>query len=240
MSNSDEMEREWLYDFFYAPYKNFIYVWGDHSNWELDPKFLMNKTPDGARYWIQLNGLTPGREYRFQYLIDQAQIKVADIYADKLLDANNDAFIPAITYPNLIPYPKNNTTEYVSVFQTAQAKFNWQHSATFKKPAKEKLFIYELLLRDFIARHDFETLKDTLNYLQKLGVNAIELMPVNEFEGNESWGYNPAFYFAVDKYYGSKNAFKSFIDECHRRGIAVIGYGIESFLWTKPNGASLQ
>jgi hypothetical protein len=53
----------------YAPYKNFIYVWGDHSNWELDPKFLMNKTPDGARYWIQLNGLTPGREYRFQYLI---------------------------------------------------------------------------------------------------------------------------------------------------------------------------
>ena len=206
----------------FAPYKNFIYVWGDHSNWELDPKFMMNRTPDGARYWIQLNGLIPNKEYRFQYLIDQAQIKIADIYADKLLDANNDAYIPAITYPNLIPYPKNNTTEYVSVFQTAQPKFNWQHSATFKKPAKEKLFIYELLLRDFIARHDFETLKDTLNYLQKLGVNAIELMPVNEFEGNESWGYNPAFYFAVDKYYGSKNAFKSFIDECHRRGIAVI------------------
>ena len=79
-----------------------------------------------------------------------------------------------------------------------------------KKVAKEKLFIYELLLRDFVARHDFQTLKDTLNYLQNLGVNAIELMPVNEFEGNESWGYNPAFYFAVDKYYGSKNAFKSF------------------------------
>ena len=206
----------------YAPFKNFIYVWGDHSNWEIDPKFLMNKTPDGARYWIQLNGLTPGKEYRFQYLIDQAQLKVAEIYADKLLDGNNDAYIPSITYPNLIPYPKNNTTEYVSVFQTAQPAFNWQHSATFQKPAKEKLFIYELLLRDFIARHDFQTLKDTLDYLQKLGVNAIELMPISEFEGNESWGYNPSFYFAVDKYYGTKNAYKTFIDECHRRGIAVI------------------
>jgi glycosidase len=47
-------------------------------------------------------------------------------------------------------------------------------------------------------------------------------MPFNEFEGNESWGYNPSFYFAPDKYYGPKNDLKSFIDACHERGIAVI------------------
>jgi hypothetical protein len=57
--------------------------------------------------------------------------------------------------------------------------------------------------------------------LEQLGINAIELMPVNEFEGNLSWGYNPSFYFAFDKTYGTKNDLKQFIDECHSRGIAV-------------------
>jgi len=47
-------------------------------------------------------------------------------------------------------------------------------------------------------------------------------MPVCEFEGNLSWGYNPSFYFAPDKYYGPKNDMKVFIDSCHNRGIAVI------------------
>ena len=47
-------------------------------------------------------------------------------------------------------------------------------------------------------------------------------MPVSEFDGNESWGYNPSFHMALDKYYGNKTAFKQFIDECHARGIAVI------------------
>ncbi len=206
----------------YAPLKNFIYVWGDHSGWELDPKYYMNMTPNGQRFWVQINGLVPGKEYRFQYVIDQQLLKVADIYADKLLDGNNDNYIPTITYQDLISYPKNKTSEYVSVFQTAQTNFNWQFSNSFSKPAVEKLLIYELHLRDFLSRHDFQTLIDTLNYIQGLGMNAIELMPINEFEGNESWGYNPAFYFAVDKYYGTKNAFKSLVDECHKRGIAVI------------------
>jgi len=48
------------------------------------------------------------------------------------------------------------------------------------------------------------------------------LMPVNEFEGNESWGYNPSFHMALDKYYGTPEKFKEFIDSCHGRGIAVI------------------
>jgi glycosidase len=79
-----------------------------------------------------------------------------------------------------------------------------------------------LLVRDFISARNFQVLKDTLNYLVTLGVNAIELMPFNEFEGNESWGYNPDFYFAPDKYYGTKDMLKAFIDACHENGIAVI------------------
>ena len=82
--------------------------------------------------------------------------------------------------------------------------------------------VYELLIRDFTAEHSYQSLIDSLQYLKNIGINAIELMPVNEFDGNESWGYNPSFYFAPDKYYGTKNKLKEFIDKCHQNGIAVI------------------
>ena len=82
--------------------------------------------------------------------------------------------------------------------------------------------IYELLIRDFTAAHTFAVLSDTIDYLKRLGINAIELMPVMEFEGNSSWGYNPDYLFAVDKYYGPKNELKHFIEVAHSKGIAVI------------------
>src|SRR5688572_394769 len=63
---------------------------------------------------------------------------------------------------------------------------------------------------------------DMLFYFKKLGINAIELMFVMEFNGNESWGYNFTFMFALDKYYGTKNKFKEFIDKCYQIGIVVI------------------
>jgi len=138
-----------------------------------------------------------------------------------VLDPDNDSYIDAETYPGLKAYPKGKTTGNVSVLQANQPAYSWKN-ATFVRPEKKNLIIYELLVRDFVAKHNYQTLKDTLNYIQRLGVNAIELMPVNEFEGNLSWGYNPSFYFAPDKYYGTKNALKAFIDECHSRGIAVI------------------
>jgi len=204
-----------------APNKQFAFVMGDFTNWELDSVFRMNRTPDGIRYWVQLNHLIPMKEYRYQYVVDEQKITIADVYADKLLDPWSDTYIPESTYPNLIAYPIGKTTDPVSVFQTAQKPFKWQDSA-FIKPASDRLFIYELLLRDFIAKHDFQTLTDTLAYIKRMGINVIELMPINEFDGNESWGYNPNFYFAVDKYYGTKDAFKSFVQACHANGIAVV------------------
>ncbi len=90
------------------------------------------------------------------------------------------------------------------------------------RPKQEGLVIYELLLRDFLSEHSFEALTDTLDYLERLGVTAIELMPVSEFDGDESWGYNPAFHLALDKYYGTPAEFKRFVDDAHCRGMAVI------------------
>lgn len=206
----------------HAPYyKKFVYVIGDFNNWQVDQNYFMKQTPDRQRYWLTLSGLDANTEYRFQYFVD-GEIRIADPYAEKILDPWNDRYISNSTYPNLIPYPEGLTSEIVSSFQINQEEYQWQVT-DFERPPKEKLVIYELLVRDFIAAHDYKTLTDTLDYFERLGINAIELMPVNEFEGNESWGYNPSFYFALDKYYGHKNDLKMFVDECHKRGIAVLG-----------------
>lgn len=208
----------------FAPYKDFVYVIGDFNDWMVDENYYMQKdfgSSDSVHYWITLENLSPGTEYAFQYLVDGG-IRIADPYTDKVLDKWNDPYISEISYPNLKEYPVGKTDHIVSVFQPGQNSFNWQFTESFQRPEKEELIIYELLVRDFIARHDFQTLIDTLDYLENLGINAIELMPLNEFEGNSSWGYNPSFYFAPDKYYGPKNALKAFVDECHNRGIAVI------------------
>lgn len=204
----------------YAPFKSFAFVKGSFDNWATTLSNQMNQTPDGKRYWITLSGLTPGQEYIYQYIID-GTLTIADPYCDKISDPWNDSYISNSTYPNLISYPSTKTSGIASVFQTAQTPYSWKVD-NFTKPNNENLVIYELHVRDFIAAHDFATLTDTINYLKNLGINAIELMPVSEFEGNSSWGYNPDFYFAPDKYYGPKNTLKEFIDTCHANNIAVI------------------
>lgn len=204
----------------FAPNKSRVSVIGDFNNWIEQANTQMNKSTDGTHWWVQINSLTPGQEYAYQYIIDD-DITVADYYAEKILDPDNDASIPAATYPNLKTYPTGKTTGIVGVLQPKAPKYSWRNT-NFAKPDKKNLIVYELLVRDFVAAHDFKTLRDTLSYLRRLGVNAIELMPVTEFGGNSSWGYNPSFYFAPDKYYGPANTLREFIDSCHSNGIAVI------------------
>lgn len=206
----------------FAPGKTRVSVIGEFtgSNWTEQSQYLMNKTPDGNYWWITLTGLTPGTEYAFQYLVD-GTLKVGDPYSEKILDPNNDGNITSATYPSLKPYPTGLTTGIVSVLQTNAPAYTWAVNS-FSRPDKRNLFIYELLVRDFVNAHDWKTLRDTLNYLKTLGVNAIEIMPFNEFEGNDSWGYNPDFFLAPDKYYGPKNSLKEFVDSCHKKGISVV------------------
>jgi 1,4-alpha-glucan branching enzyme len=206
----------------WAPDKTSVYVFGDFANhWS---GYQMKK--DGEHFWTEISGLTPGVEYSYQYLVDET-IYLADPYADKILDPA-DQYIPAESYPNLKPYPAEalSAQDYknrVAVLQTNQTPYAWQ-TVNYVKPKKESLVIYELLLRDFFAngKRNYQTLIDTLPYFKRLGINAIELMPIMEFNGNESWGYNPTFMFAPDKYYGTKNKLKEFIDKAHQNGIAVI------------------
>ena len=203
----------------YAPKKSFVYLLGEFNNWTIDPAYLMKRTPDGNRYWIELPNLMTG-ETAFQYLVD-GTIGVADPYAEKILDRNNDRFIPATTYPNLKAFPEKAQGNTVSVLQPGQVPFAFQ-TTTFQRPAVNTMVVYELLVRDFVQNRNYQTLTDSLAYLKRLGINTIELMPINEFSGNDSWGYNPTFYFAPDKAYGTKDALKRFIDAAHKQGIAVV------------------
>jgi 1,4-alpha-glucan branching enzyme len=204
----------------YAPYKKSINIVGDFNNWTVALNNAMKMTKDSSRFWIQLNGLTPGLEYAYQFIID-GNLKVADYNSEKILDPNNDIYIPTATYPNLKAYPAGKTSGIVSILQTAKPKYNWKNTS-FIRPNKKNLIIYELLIRDFAKKQNYNELRDSLDYLKKLGINTIELMPVSEFEGNDSWGYNPNFNFALDKYYGTELAFKEFIDSAHAKGIAVV------------------
>ena len=202
----------------FAPGKEHVFVIGDFNAWAPASEYRMNK--DGDRFWITLSHLEPGTEYAYQYLVD-ASLTIADPYSEKVLDPWNDKWIPELTYPGLKAYPEDKATGIAGVLQTDNPEYDWE-DAGYEPPEMESLVIYELLVRDFLASHDWKTLTDTLEYFSRLGINAIELMPVHEFEGNESWGYNPSFYFAPDKYYGPARDLKVLIDSCHRRGIAVI------------------
>ena len=204
---------------FYAPSTSFVYAIGEFSNWTTLPAYLMNRTADGLRYWVDLGPQVPGKEVAYQFWVD-GKLAVADPLTEKILDPSNDGSIPATTYPSLKTYP-TGAKGIVSVFESGAAPYVWK-IPTFTRPISSNLHVYELLVRDFVADRRYKTVADSLGYLKKLGINAIELMPVAEFSGNDSWGYNPIFYTAPDKAYGTKNDLKYLIDKCHENGIAVI------------------
>ena len=204
----------------YAPGKQSVVLLGDFNDFAPSNKYMMKK--DGDYFWYTIDGLTPNTEVAYQFLVDKT-IKCGDPYGTMILDPWNDKYInETITvYPNLRPYPTGKTNDVVSVFSTTPATFNWTVT-DFQRPKQNSLAIYELLFRDFTAQRSVKAALTKLDHIKALGINAIELMPIQEFDGNNSWGYNPCFYFAADKAYGTVEDYKTFIDECHKRGIAVI------------------
>ena len=204
----------------YAPGKQQVVLVGDFSDFAPTNKYMMKK--DGDYFWTTIEGLTPNTEVAYQFLVDKT-IKCADPYCTKILDPWNDKWINenGMIYPNLRQYPSDKATDVLSVFSTTPSNFNWT-ATNFKRPKQNSLAIYELLFRDFTTERSVKAALAKLDHIKTLGINAIELMPIQEFDGNNSWGYNPCFYFAADKAYGTVEDYKTFIDECHKRGIAVI------------------
>lgn len=213
-----------------APGKDFIYVAGSFNSWQPNTSYAMKLDPTTGKFWLELTGLTSGTQYTYQYwVVDNTPtsgspklVRTADPYSTLVLSSFDDPYISASSYPNLPAFPsESGQNREVTVLQTGQTPYNWQVT-NFTKPEKDNLVVYEVLIRDFDANRNIQDLINRIDYFKNLKINAIELMPIMEYEGNESWGYNTVFHMALDKYYGTKNKMKEFIDLCHQNGIAVI------------------
>ncbi len=201
-----------------------VFLLGDMTDWKLKPEYQMKR--EGNYFWITVTGLVPGQEYRFQYAVERAdgvKKQISDLFSEKVIHPD-DQWEPRKADPGLIQYPlKGADGGYVSVIQTQKPAFQWSDATLhFQRPDKNNLVIYELWVYDYTPKRNLTGVQERLDYLQQLGVNAIELMPICEFDGNYNWGYSPNHYFAPDRAYGSETQIKTFIDECHKRGMAVI------------------
>ena len=195
---------------------DYCYIVGDWNDWKRVEEGAMNRDDESGCWWITLDGFDPDKEYRFQYRLGNQpsfDIYVSDPYTEIVYDQWNDQYIDGV------PSFPEGAKALVSAFRINRPSFSW---TPFEVEDKDDLVIYEMLFRDFTKTQDIAGAMSRLDYIENLGVNAVQLMPVQEFDGNLSWGYNPNHWFALDKYYGTREEYKEFIDECHRRGMAVI------------------
>ena len=191
-------------------------------------KNSQGETQINRYFWITIDGLDDNTMYGYYFVVD-GKYNVGDPYARLVLDPWNDTYISNDVFPNLPPYPYDKFNNVpVAVYQGSINDYDWKVE-NFVGVAPENLIIYELLFRDFTGTEGKANGNGTVrkaiekfDYLKNLGVNAIEVLPIMEFNGNNSWGYNPNFYFATDKAYGTPDDYKEFIDLCHQNGIAVI------------------
>lgn len=201
-----------------APFKEHVFLLSNADDFKVNADKQMNLAEDEETWWIRVDIPADG-ELMYQYLID-GNIKIADPYSTLILDKFNDTGIPAELNAVPAPYPEGLTSGHITYFDAYEEDFDWQHD-DFVPAANDELVIYELLVRDFLGDRSYDSLIDSLPYLKALGINAIELMPVSEYENNQSWGYNPSYHMALDKYYGSRESFKRLVDEAHRLDIAI-------------------
>lgn len=198
---------------------DYCYLISELSGWKINGDYAMKRDEKAGCWWITLDGLGPDKEYMYQYHVgnEEGSFRVCDPYSEITYDPWNDPYISS-TYPDLPEYP-SGATGLVSAFRINRPAFRWDD---FSIEDDDDIVIYELLLRDFTSTKDMNGALSRISYLKDLGVNAIELMPVQEFDGNLSWGYNPNSYFAMDKAYGTREMYKTFINECHKAGLAVL------------------
>ncbi|MDE6287494.1 MAG: hypothetical protein K2M00_01760, partial [Muribaculaceae bacterium] len=212
-----------------APGKNSVILVPSWDDYAVRNENVMNfQDYNGARYfWITVNGLDPTVPYPYYYIVDGGT-KVGDPYARLVLDCYSDKFLDRTVWPDCPQYPYDRFDDVMLAVYQGNLDTDYKFSS-FEIPDTRNLVIYEMLFRDFTGTDGQANGEGTVRaaiekipYLVDLGVNAVELMPIMEFNGNNSWGYNTNFYFAPDKAYGSPRDYKDFIETCHRNGIAVI------------------
>lgn len=185
----------------WAPHADAVSVVGDFNGW--DGSAHPMTAEENGHWYAEVPGAEHGQEYQF------------------LLTNGEDSFL------RIDPRALAVTNSVGNGILYDQGRFDWEGDERFDTPAQHELVIYETHIGSFMPTPeggpaDLHDLTGRLGYLQGLGVNAIELMPLMEFAGDYSWGYNPAHVFAVEHTYGGPDALKTFVREAHRHGIAVL------------------
>ncbi len=181
----------------WAPWKKSVHLIGDFNGWDFQADPLA--VDESGLWWIEKR-LDPGT-HAYQFVIDGETV-IGDPYARRL------RWVPESAQPHCL-------------VEVGAAPYEWGDAGFGIKPLNQ-LVIYELHVGDFSPEGTFAGVIDRLDYLAGLGVDAIELMPVQEFPGDRSWGYNPAYFFAVESAYGAPDDLKRLVDAAHQRGIGVI------------------
>jgi 1,4-alpha-glucan branching enzyme len=172
---------------------------GDFNDWDEDRNAMQQA--DNGIWWVDISTVSNQDEYKF--CIESADNKKNNKNDPRARKMTNSA-------GNSIIYDDD---------------FNWKIS-DFELPPIHESIIYEMHIGTFNQlseeRGTFNSAIERLDDLVELGVNVVEIMPINEFAGDISWGYNPASPFAVEEAYGGPDGLKRFIDAAHQRGIGVI------------------
>ena len=186
----------------WAPNATAVSVIGSFNNWSRASHPL---TSEGNGWWSRDVPLVQaGAQYKFSIRNGTTWNDRADARSRVLTNSVGNSII---YNPNAYQW---QTSNFQIPFWTEMVTYE-MHVGTFNVPAGHS------------GPGTFETAKQKLDYLKDLGVNAIALMPINEFAGDYSWGYNPGHPYSVESAYGGPDALKSFVDAAHARGIAVFG-----------------
>jgi len=201
----------------FAPYNKSAVLKGCFSDWQ---DIQMEKGEDGYfRTSVELEDGTYQYKFRVQskswFLEPDQWVDVTDPYATGVIDDETQ-----------------NGVVRIKDGQRIVDTYTWQHDDT-PLPQNHELVIYEMHIGDFSGGEDdpyprgqFKHVVEKLEYLCELGINAVQLMPMMEYPGDYSWGYNVRYFFALESNYGETEELKHLIDQCHSRGIRVIVDGI--------------
>lgn len=185
----------------WAPNASTVAVCGSFNNWNQAAHPL---TSEGNGYWYgDVAEAKIGDEYRYFLNTPWGELSRIDPYAREVTNSVGNGVVH-------------------------QPHFDWGDDQ-FQCPPWNELVIYEMHVGTFFdpdpssdAPGAFGDIAKRFGHLKRLGVNALQLMPVAEFAGDRSWGYNPAHIFAVETAYGGPKAFKEFVKQAHQHGFAVI------------------
>ncbi len=188
----------------HAPGKRFVSVMGDFNGW--DPYAdLMNYSPDGT-WWVRRpvsNGVS-----LYQFAVEGRRFLADPMSHDVEWkdERGREGYQP---------------WDARSVLRVGLPGYAWS-ATNYVRPGLDHLVIYELHIDDIQPGGGFTGLVRKLDYIRDMGFNAIGPMPWTEFASDRSWGYNPSFHLAPESTYGTPTELKGLIDECHKRGMAVI------------------